>query len=283
MRKQEVLNKNRVKHKILTRISKLKDASNEFNSFLNSLLNSNIDVFIIGGFIRSLIEKKSPRDIDLIINASQEYLQNEVNLTFKKVSRNKFDGFKIKAGSVYLDVWSLEKNLGTKNIKNIKRRNIIKEIAESTFLNYDSLVINLKNNKLHLSNYENCLTTGIIDLTKNLTFYNHYSNSIKKSCLIRTLYISEKYNFGISQELLKFIYNVMHELESSTESDSIKSALLNFTSDNKRYKNFFKGKKIEKKIDHLIVDLKNEGDFYENSLFGLMPQTGLNSDGLVIK
>lgn len=187
--------------KIDDRIDFLKQYSISFLSFFNDIENYN--PVIIGGFIRDSINDEKSRDIDIILNCYDssvtEKLIAEHNLRYQK---NCFNGYKILINNIVIDIWNInnhnlfEKGIYEKEFKNLK---------ETTFINYDSLVYDLKNKKLDIKYYLEFLSSNTINFVGSRKAIDN--NQQKYLSIVKIFSICYNKNVMLSPDVQTYIYD----------------------------------------------------------------------------
>jgi|GEM_PF-879385 len=163
------------------------------------------NVFIVGGFLRSVINDTKPRDIDIIFNLESYQLEEifgNLNLDYKI---NKLGGYKIKLNTISVDAWTIHDNWAFKNqvISNYEFDTVHK-IAEGTFFNYDSLVFDLFSERCNFKHYNTCVILNELDIIRSSSKYM-YGNPGKLNNVIRAFEIRRSTNLNFSIELSNYI------------------------------------------------------------------------------
>ncbi|MBR1377315.1 MAG: hypothetical protein IJ565_05870 [Bacilli bacterium] len=130
----------------------------------NDKLKKFLSIFhciIIGGAIRDILSDACPRDFDIIIDEEntsklEEFIK-EQNVLYGK---NFFGGYKLYFDDAVCDVWLLKNHfLFKEGVYDICFDNI----SKTTLINYDSLVYDVKEGKLDINNYCDCIEKNEID------------------------------------------------------------------------------------------------------------------------
>jgi hypothetical protein len=170
-------------------------------------------VFIVGGFLRSVANRQNPRDLDVILNMSNDMLAYYVsarNLVFLK---NKFGGFKINFGSITVDVWTSDTNWAfASKVVSIGEQDILWKVAQGTFFNYDSLVFDLRTEKVNVVGYNNCVANNALDIIRRSLVYRE-KNPGKMGNVLRAFNIRNKTGLQFSEHLCRYIYDQCCELQ----------------------------------------------------------------------
>lgn len=177
------------------------------------------NVYVVGGFLRSIANNFPPRDLDIIINGDNEYIESlfaQFNLHFTK---NKFGGYKVMLDKFSVDIWSVETNWAFKEnlIKNYQN-DIINKIAEGTFLNYDSLVFDLRSLHSNFKNYNKCVSENNLDILRKGASYR-LKNPGRIGNIIRLFYIRQQTNLNFSLQLCNYILDQLKHLGYVKEED----------------------------------------------------------------
>src|SRR5215208_4217402 len=143
MELKAVLNTPEFKKKFLSSLDSLRKENRSLNKFIYEISLTN-NLFIVGGFLRSVANNEKARDLDLIANIRKEELDLVVRNCFTEYKSNRLGGYKIQLEQIVVDTWSVDDNWAFKKrvVKNAES-NFLQKIAKGTFFNYDSLVLDL--------------------------------------------------------------------------------------------------------------------------------------------
>jgi hypothetical protein len=162
-------------------------------------------VFFVGGFLRSVANAERPRDLDVIFNLSDDKLYRYITDKSIPTHRNRFGGFKLDFNGITMDVWASETNWAfVENVVATGHRDIISGIAHGTFLNYDSLVFDLRTQKINVSAYNECVRTQTLDIIRKSNVYAG-RNPGKMANVIRAFRIRQKTGLHFSEALSRYI------------------------------------------------------------------------------
>lgn len=160
-----------------------------------------IQYILIGGAIRDVINDKEPRDIDLILNIDNEEIFEEIILANNiKYKKNNFNGYKLFFDNLSYDIWllknhySFKENYYNKNIKNIKN---------TTFFNYDSLMFDIRTKYLEVSHYEQCIKEQLIDLVGSEQVVNNNPTPIMN--IAKAFKVKKETDYAFSNNLIEYI------------------------------------------------------------------------------
>ena len=187
--------------KIVKRLDYLKQSSTYMLSFFEEIEEYN--PIIIGGFIRDSIDNKDSRDIDIILNYFDSSVIEKVikNNNFK-YRKNCFNGYKIIIDGIDIDIWCInDHNLFKQGIYSSEFDNI----KETTFINYDSLVYDLKNKKLDIKYYLEFLSSNTINFVGNRKAIDN--NQQKYLSMVKIFGICYNKNAILSPDVQAYIYD----------------------------------------------------------------------------
>lgn len=187
-------------------ISSLRTSDRNIDSLLTAL-ESTGDLIIIGGAIRSALQKDYKlRDVDLIFKSSKkcnlDSIIQQKNISYKK---NRFNGYKIFFNNLSFDLWTMEDHWGFK--KKFYEKNV-KNIQQTTLLNYDSLVYDYSNKVLYNDNYRSCKSERIIDIIGTDEYVKN--NPSPYINIMRILKIQMETGYKLSErsyDYIKYYYN----------------------------------------------------------------------------
>ena len=187
--------------KIDDRIDFLKQNSLSFLSFFNEI--ENYDPVIIGGFIRDSINDEKSRDIDIILNCYDSSVIEKIIVKYNlRYQNNCFNGYKILIDNNVVDLWSInDHDLFKKGIYDKK----IENLKETTFINYDSLVYDLKNKKLDIKYYLEFLSSNTINFVGNRKAI--VNNQQKYLSIVKIFSVCYNKNVMLSPDVQTYIYD----------------------------------------------------------------------------
>ena len=161
--------------------------------------------YVVGGYFRDFLNNKESRDIDIIVDVKDIKLVDIIKYIGCKYSQNRHKGIKIDLGETVVDLWSLENNWAFKNgLVKLNDNDKLRSIAKGCFFNYDSLVINLKDYKYNMENYNDFLNYRELDILQKTNRYKNL-NPTTEANIVRAFYIKEKCNIRFSNNLMKYI------------------------------------------------------------------------------
>ena len=166
----------------------------------------NCSVFIVGGFLRSVANSENPRDIDVIMNMSNQEVSSFIRRAKVDYTPNRFNGYKINFKSIYVDLWTTETNWAfASKVITLGKPDIISRVAQGTFYNFDSLVFDLRTEKVNVTAYNDCVATRTLDIIRRSSDYI-IKNPGKISNIIRALRIRHQYGLNFTTELCRYFH-----------------------------------------------------------------------------
>lgn len=240
----------RVAHKAKDFVPNLVDSLETLcaeNPFFDSFLNDESvykNAYIVGGYIRSVLNDENPRDLDLIVNVPTETLGSYVNRHFSNFKQNRLGGFKIFLKNLTVDTWSMDDNWAfrKKLVNPGEESKLVDSISKGTFFNYDSLVYHLSTGKYNVKNYNKCVKEGELDILQNKPVYKR-RNPTKEANILRALFLKEKYELKFSDQVVAYIKEYIVYSEQAYQSPSVK--LMETLDKYEKYKEFLNGSKID--------------------------------------
>ncbi|MBA3925671.1 hypothetical protein [Listeria rustica] len=165
--------------------------------FVSQLSNEN-ELIFFGGAIRDLYMSSEivvPRDFDIVLNSSIDI--DEVESYFYRSGyayrKNRFDGFKVEIGKTEVDLWYLD---NTWAFKNNKVELSVENLTSTVYLNLDGIAYNYNGGRLYNTVFEKAEKNKEIDIVLQ-------ENPQEKLNLLRALVFKEKYNYSLSENLIK--------------------------------------------------------------------------------
>jgi hypothetical protein len=214
------------------------------------------NVFLIGGFLRSIANKAKPRDLDVIINMHEDQLKQLISNYSLNGTKNKFGGYKINLNTVKLDIWSVENNWAFKSklISNYHSE-IVNKIAQGTFFNYDSLVFDLRTQQSNFKHYNDCATQNSLDIIRKSSKYK-FGNPGKMNNVLRAFQIRNKAGLDFSFVLSEYITKNINNL-GLINLDQIVNQLLEEAGKQERFKDIDETL-IKESMSHVLHQLNKD-------------------------
>ncbi|MFW5794887.1 MAG: hypothetical protein ACOCV1_05345 [Bacillota bacterium] len=181
--------------KYLNEIRDNSDINNLFN-----ILESQKNVYLVGGAIRDIaVRQVLPRDIDNIVEKEEEL---DKALNDFKYTKNRFGGFKLEIGNLYFDIWTMKDHWAFK--KGIFECNY-DNLSKTTFLNIDSLILDLKNQKFQVEIFNRAIEEKLLDIT----LPNEYitENPTPEVNILRLLIFKKEWGLEFSDLVNEYIFS----------------------------------------------------------------------------
>jgi hypothetical protein len=231
MNLRPIINIDFFKDEVRTGVSNLRVMNKSFNDLYVNLLKVG-ELFVIGGFLRNIAnDKKNFRDIDLITTISTEKLVELIQFINLEYKINRLGGIKIEAEHTSIDVWSISTNWSfNKNRikldfnKTYRGDILLKKIADGSFFNFDSLVMDLRNFNCSVSNYNSFVENKRLDILRKSGKYK-YQNPTREGNILRAYFLYKKYNIELSEDTKAYILNELENIKSLNFKDGLESVL----------------------------------------------------------
>lgn len=160
------------------------------------------NVYLIGGVLREIKDNGTIhylRDIDIVLDTSDK---NAYNTFINKqiVERNRFGGYKIQCQDLIVDIWLLQQTWAySEHVIQCNPKDYLVKLPETVFLNMDSIVYDIRNNKWYDDRYQEAMQTGVLDVVLE-------ENPFLELNIIRSFVIRKKYDMSFSEKLKGIIY-----------------------------------------------------------------------------
>ncbi|PWL29316.1 hypothetical protein [uncultured Roseivirga sp.] len=182
------------------------------------------EVFILGGFLRDVINMKPNRDLDLIVSLTQNQLDSIITslYTSNTYKKNRLGGYKIQISPYFnVDIWTVSSSWNIKNkslkisrdftIRKENERYWLDKIAEIPFFNFDSLVLSVRTLNSNFKKYNSCVESNTLDLVKHSSHFIH-KNPTPEANVLRAIYLQKEFSLEFSYELKTYIYTYLRSL-----------------------------------------------------------------------
>lgn len=159
------------------------------------------DLYLIGGALREYKDYgkiKKLRDIDIVIDIK---LMDRWNNILKKYNpgRNKFDGYKIVCSNLIVDIWSINECWAYReNIIKCEPDKYVENLPRTVFLNMDSIVYDMRNDRWFDKIYRVAKDSGILDVVLE-------DNPHLELNILRAIILKERYQMVFSDKLISII------------------------------------------------------------------------------
>lgn len=169
--------------------------------FFNILAKSG-EVFCCGGMLRQFKETGSIsnlRDADFTILFQDAKLWNEYIKDKDNYRYNRFDGMKFNFGGLIIDVWDIKKTWGIyMGYVKVKNENYLEALANSVYLNIESIFYNIQKQEWADELYYNALEKKILNIVLRESPYKDFE-------ILKAIKMKRKYDLNYSTELGKLI------------------------------------------------------------------------------
>ena len=161
--------------------------------------------YIVGGYLRDFLNGNKSRDLDIIIDLSNDKLIKIINDSNCLYSINRHGGIKIIFRNLIVDMWSIENNWAFKNeLVKFNEEDKLESIAKGCFYNYDSLVINLHTFNLNIQYYNQYLKQKKLEILLKSTPYKNL-NPTSEANILRAFYLKKKDQIQFSKDTKKYL------------------------------------------------------------------------------
>jgi len=161
--------------------------------------------YVVGGYLRDILMHKESRDIDIILTIPNNKIIEILKNSHLEFNINRLSGIKIKLNKIDADIWSIDNNWAFAN--NLVKRNddyILKNIANGSFYNYDSLVLNVHSRNFNFNNYNDFVKTKTLDIIQKLDSYKLLNPTIEAN-ILRAFYLRKVFNIDYSNNCNNYL------------------------------------------------------------------------------
>lgn len=155
------------------------------------------DLLLFGGAVREFFKSNFeviPRDFDIVVNSTNKDFEH----CFRGISykKNRFDGYKINIDDLIFDIWDLSSTWAFKEKKicDVRKENLPKTV----FLNYDSIVYNLRTGDLYDEGYYQAKKDKFLDIVLE-------ENPFPEINILRSFVFNKREQMSYSDCLLSYI------------------------------------------------------------------------------
>lgn len=169
--------------------------------------------YVIGGYIRSLLDNSHVRDIDIIVDLPSSKLEEIVAIYCTDFSKNRHGGIKMTFNSLTVDVWCLNDNWAFReNVVNYNvnynENKVLESIAAGCFYNYDALVVNMLSGNFNIRYYLDCMHKKELSILKSNPNYANL-NPTTEANILRAFYLKRVHDFKFSPNVSNYIVSKM--------------------------------------------------------------------------
>ena len=208
--------------------------------------------YIVGGYLRDIINNKKSRDIDIIVDLNHNDLLEIISKSKIEYIINRHNGIKLVLLDIEIDIWSIENNWAFKNdLVKLNEDDKLNSIAKGCFYNYDALVINLHNFNFNIKYYRDFKKTNQLDILQTTPSYKNLNPTIEAN-ILRAFYLRKINNISYSINTKKYLINKIGYLKDKHGNPNI--ILLNTKSKYPKYDSVLNVLDIDIFITELIID-----------------------------
>lgn len=225
----------------------------EFQHFVWELLVYG-KIYIVGGFLRDIINQRASRDIDMIIDLPHNTIEDLLKKSILSYKFNRLNGVKIKLNDFEVDLWSIENNWAFKN--DLVKKNedyILSGIANGCFYNFDSIVFNINSKEFNASNYNNCAKSNTLDIIQKNVFYKKKNPTIEAN-ILRAFYLQKEFGLNFSENCHAYLFSMLKFLKDQYGNvvDRLEVYKLNY----KKYENYYSKEELSILVTKTICDFE---------------------------
>lgn len=161
--------------------------------------------YIIGGFLRDVINNQRSRDVDIMVEISHELLIQKLNYSGLNYSVNRHNGIKVLFDNMDVDIWSISNNWAFKqNLVKLSSEDRLASIARGCFYNYDALVINLHTYRFNIKYYRDFVASQTLDILCKKPLYKK-SNPTIEANILRAFFLRKKFEIKYSKDTIHYL------------------------------------------------------------------------------
>lgn len=248
--------------------SKFKKKINEVLEIETSLKYLLFEIFvygsayIVGGFLRDLINDKKSRDIDIIVDLNHIQLVEIINEAKINYEINRHNGIKLIFNSIEVDMWSIDNNWAFKNkLVKLNENNKLKSIAKGCFYNYDALVINLHTHNFNIQYYKDFVTYSNLEILQKSSSYKILNPTIEAN-ILRAFYLKKLFKIQYSDNTKKYLISKIGSIKDNNKD--VVEVLINTKHKYPKYDLILNESEIELYINELIKGAEINNQFTLN-------------------
>ena len=185
-------------------MTKYRASHPDLDKFLTDLTSRNIKWGITGGGVRDFIFGYEPNDIDVLIDAPDELLDQVINDGGYKLGKiNAFGGRKMDFDGMLTDVWTVSSTWGIKH--GYKKNKGLESYPKVTTFSADAVVVSPDFNEIHADKLIKTLETGKVKIVFDKT-------PIPLKTAIKAYRLFHKYGLKPGKSVSKFIKKISKQL-----------------------------------------------------------------------
>ncbi len=202
------------KKKFATRFREVLKKNPEFEKWLFNLLIYDT-AYVVGGFVRDLINDKNSRDLDMMVSLSHNQLEELLIESKLNYTINKMLGVKIKLNNFEVDLWSIDNNWAFR--EDVVKRNedyLLENISDGCFFNYDGLVVNVHTNNFRCNHYNDFVKNQRLDIIRKNNYYKNKNPTIEGN-ILRAIYLNSTFGVDITPNCMSYLVKMIRNVEEN--------------------------------------------------------------------
>lgn len=169
--------------------------------------------YIVGGFVRDVINGRDSRDLDIIVDIPPSELKRILEEYNCEEYINRLGGAKLKLQHVEVDVWAIDTNWAfANNLVKLNENDKLNSIAKGCFYNYDALVVGIPKYMYSLKYYNDFLEKKELDIIQRQSLYKKLNPTVEAN-ILRAIYIQKQYSINYSKNLIDYLKSEILELQ----------------------------------------------------------------------
>lgn len=182
----------------------------ELDRFLNDMNSAGMRWGIVGGSIRDFIFGYKPKDIDILVDASDEDLDSLLKeKNYNIHSRNVFNGREMLFDGQITDLWTLDSTWGIK--AGYKKNKGFKSWPKVATFSADAAIVAPDYDEIYAEHLAKTLQTGKVEVIFDKT-------PIPLLTAIKAFRLFQKYNLRPGKSAVKFIGKIAKKLKKYPDS-----------------------------------------------------------------
>lgn len=194
---------------ILHGIQKLRQVSPQVDQFMNELGRYG-NLILVGGAVRDLAERKTPRDYDIIVDSSDAGF--EAVFAGRPYQRNRFGGYKLHVDGIEFDIWGIENNWAFRESLFVPH---FENIPKGAFFNFDALCFHLHWQSLECTAFKEAMESQMLDILLDDAAVR--KNPTPEVNVVRAWVIHKTRGLQLSDRVRKYIHEWCANAENPRE------------------------------------------------------------------
>jgi hypothetical protein len=230
---------------------------------LGDIQDNKFPAFLCGGAVRNMLlcNNTIPRDLDIILGCVSkgqletlfpDYIKGETSL----------GGLKLQVKDWSIDIWPIQDTWAFKDGK--FKGNGFSDYPKITFLNIDAIAVQLFGKRRQKRKiYSNGFFKAIIEKTIELNFEENPSPS---ECIVRALWIANKFSFLIGPKLSRYMISYINKIEIEELAEIYQHRYMSSSVTIEKFYNCFKNIKTQMQASHnrsIKVFAEQSSNFFE--------------------